>query len=275
MRIIKFFICTVYLLLANIAHGQQAPLVLGVQEGSGSSGDSEYSVNKYKPFAELISKYLKREVKVMGLSPARQYSESELKSVDVLFSRPSSVSGFAMVKLGFLPVISFQTNAPTKIVLVGEPLAKNLLDPKSNQRFRVVLPSEGDSHDVAINMLTQRHIKLSDVTLQKVTLQGTIPFALESKLADIGVLKSDSSVMQSLKANKFVVLAESEPLPPWALLASGRLGAEFQEKLKLIMMSMNEHPEQKAYLKTLRITGLIDFNEAAYLNMNKLHVSLK
>jgi hypothetical protein len=66
----------VFLSLNSISISIAAPaagpaLRLLVQEGTSSSGESEYSSKKYQQLATVLGTYLKREIQVTGLSPLR------------------------------------------------------------------------------------------------------------------------------------------------------------------------------------------------------------
>jgi hypothetical protein len=107
-RILFLSIFSVFLSLNSISIAAPAAgpaLRLLVQEGTSSSGESEYSSKKYQQLATVLGTYLKREIQVTGLSPLRQYDADAIRQGDILIARPNAVAGMAIQTLGFVPVV--------------------------------------------------------------------------------------------------------------------------------------------------------------------------
>ncbi len=242
-------------------------LRLLVQEGSSSSGEAEYSTKKYQPLASLLSTYLKREVQVSGLSPARSYDAETLRQGDILIIRPNTVAGLAIQNLGFQTVVGLDSGVKAQVLFVGPAsLKKAFKSPEELKKLRFAMPpANSEVSREALRMLGGFGVKSDAVTVYNVSLLGTIPFALENKLADVGVIRSDATVAAKLSSGNYTILAEGEKMAPWAMLASAKLGNEQLDQLRLAMKSMMSNPEQKAALQAMRIQNVVDVDAQTYV----------
>jgi ABC-type phosphate/phosphonate transport system substrate-binding protein len=118
----------------------------------------------------------------------------------------------------------------------------------------------------ALRLLAGMGFKPETSNVYNVQLQATIPFALENKLADVGVVKSDSTVAPKMVAAGYVVLAEGEKAAPWVMLANKKLGAELIDQIRVAMMGMMSNAEHKAALQGIRVQNVVEADPQPYVN---------
>lgn len=239
------------------------PLVMGFQEGSGSSGEAQYATDKYGPFVDELGKFLKKDIKGVGLSPHNLFDAEKTKNVDILFTRVASVGGWAMDKLGFVSLAT--VNDPRAVVVVGAATRnyKALSDLKGTHLASPAVTSEPYR---LFSMAMQRAGYAKDYVIYPVKLQGTIPFALENNLAEAGVVTDDSAVYTALtKDPKTRVLFKVGDLPPWIIVANSRLGEENIERLRIGLAAFANAPERRTILQNLRFGKLGAPNDAIYV----------
>ncbi|NLR74388.1 phosphate/phosphite/phosphonate ABC transporter substrate-binding protein [Leeia aquatica] len=255
--------------LAWLAMPAQA-LTFGIQEGSGSSGEADYSSNKYQPLAAALSEVLKQPVNANGLSPYRQFDAESFKRYQVVLVRPGTVAGWAIQKLDYTPLVALDNGpAPRKVVLMGSPAMRERLKTQAGLRgLKLALPiTGGETYQVATSMLKAQRVNLDEVTVYSVRQQGAMPFALENKMADLAAVKSDASVFAKMKGNAAMVpVLESEALPPWVILGSKQLGPEKLAQLRQALLAMMSNPEQKALWQGLRVTNIREIDAKPYLD---------
>lgn len=256
------------LFLAICSTSFAAPaLRLLVQEGTSSSGEADYSTKKYQPLATLLSTYLKRDVQVSGLSPSRPYDADTLRQGDILIVRPNAVAGLAIQNLGFQTVVGLDSGIKSQVLFVGPAsLKKAFKSPEDLKKLRFAMPpADSEVSREALRMLTAWGVKSDAVTVYNVSLLGTIPFALENKLADVGVIRSDATVAAKLSSGNYTILAEGEKMAPWVMLASSKLGNDQLDQLRVAMKSMMNNPEHKTALQSLRIQNIVDVDAQTYV----------
>ncbi len=249
-------------------------LRLIVQEGTSSSGEADYSTKKYQPLANQLSAYLKREVQVVGLSPLRQFDPEPMRQGDIFLVRPNSVAGMAIQSLGFVPVVGLESGTKTQVLMMGSAnLKRALKSPEELKKLRFAMPpADSETAHDAMRMLEQMGVRPDQMTVYNVKLQATIPFALENKLADVGVVKSDATVTPKMGTAGYIVLAESEKKAPWVVLASKKVPDEVRDQLRVAMQAMMNNPEQKSTLQSLRIQSVQDVNAQMYLDAYKRYL---
>lgn len=272
-RILFLSIFSVFLSLNSISIAIAAPVAgpalrLLVQEGTSSSGESEYSSKKYQQLATVLGTYLKREIQVTGLSPLRQYDADAIRQGDILIARPNAVAGMAIQTLGFVPVVALDSGIKSQMTLVGPAsLKKNFKSPDELKKLRFAMPpADSEVTRQALRLLAGMGFKPETSNVYNVQLQATIPFALENKLADVGVVKSDSTVAPKLAAAGYVVLAEGEKAAPWVMLANKKLGAELIDQVRVAMTGMMSNAEHKAALQGLRVQNVVEADPQPYVN---------
>lgn len=264
----RFWSILIVTLAIGMAHADT--LRLGIQEGSGSSGDADYGTNKYQPFAALLSTYLKSDVTARGLSPFQQFDANTLKQHQIVLVRPANVAGWAITNHGYVAVAALDTTASRKVLMIGSPtLKEKLKTPNGLKGLRVAMPTQGgETYQVALSMLRLGHHRIEDMVLYPVRQQATIQFALENNLADIGFIKNDTTAFSKLPAN-IAILQESETLPPWVVLVSKSLGEERMEQIKLVFLSLPNNAEQRPLLQKFRITAIRETDGKPYVDMFK------
>lgn len=243
-------------------------LRLLIQEGSSSSGEAEYSTKKYQQIAGVLGTYLKREIQVTGLSPLRQFDGNVLRQGDILIVRPNAVAGMAIQTLGFVPVVGLDSGIKSQMIFVGPAaLKKNFKSPDVLKKLRFAMPpADSEVTHQAMRLLANLGVKPDSGNVYNVQLQGTIPFALENKLADVGVIKSDAAVAPKLATAGYVVLGESEAAAPWVMLANNKLGAETIDQIRVSMMSMMSNADHKAALQAIRVQNIVETDALPYVN---------
>lgn len=238
--------------------------VMAFQEGSGSSGDAQYTTEKYRPFVEELGKFLKKDLKAVGLPPTQLFDADKTKNVDILFTRVASVGGWSMDKLGFVPLAT--VNDARAVVVVGSASKayKGLGDLKGTHVASPAVSSE--PYRMFVYSMQRAGVQPKDYVVYPVKLQGTIPFALENNLAEAGVITDDSSIFATIsKDAKSRVFFKVGDLPPWLILANSRMGEETIERLKIGLAAFANAPERRAILQNLRFNKLGTPNDAAYL----------
>ncbi|NDI84858.1 PhnD/SsuA/transferrin family substrate-binding protein [Undibacterium crateris] len=257
-------LCASVPLLVNAAPA----LRMVVQEGTSSSGESEYSTRKYQQLASVLSTYLKREVQVTGLSPSRQFDADPLRQADILIARPNAVAGMAIQTLGYTTVVGLDSGVKSQTVLMGPPgLKKFIKSPEELKKLRFAMPpADSEITREALRMLAGMGVNPDALTVYNVNLQATIPFALENKMADVGVVKSDATVFAKMTAAGHVVLADGEKTAPWVMLANKKMGDEQVDQLRMAVMSMMNNAEHKAVLQNIRVQNVVDVDPKLYVN---------
>ena len=150
-----------------------------------------------------------------------------MRQADILIARPNAVAGMAIQTLGYTTVVGLDSGVKKPDCADGttcsEKSFSNRLMNWKKLRFAMP-PADSEITREALRILAGMGVNPDALTVYNVNLQATIPFALENKMADIGVVKSDATVFAKMTAAGHVVLADGEKMAPWVMLANKKNG---------------------------------------------------
>lgn len=263
-------LCLATILGLGGAHAQNpTALNFAFLEGSSSSGDAQYAADKYRPLVDDLGRFIKQDIKVLGVAQSKQLEAETFRNVDLVLVRPASVAGWLIYKLGYQPLVAINDGHSILVVGNGSRKFSAFSDLKGT---RIAMPpAQTEASRAMLQALRGAGLTDSDYSAYYVNLQGTIPFALDNNLSDVGVIDSDAAVAQVLAQAKKPVLFRVTDLPPWVILGSNRLSEENLEKLKLSLLAFGNTPERKAMLQKLRFEKMQPATKDAYVKAFKTY----
>ena len=237
-----------------IAARAQSELMLGVSEGSSGGLDHARVIAKYGGLADLMSRTLKRKVLVVL---AREFSllEGGIKSgrFDLVFARPSDYPARAVRDHGYQFVASAKPDGQC-FVVVPEDSPVNTLAEAKGQRW--VMPEQVSyMAKLCTAELRERGMTLSKENVQTVREQAAVPFYLDNKFADVGLIASYSSPAKNLDRSGYRVVHKSVMQPYFPLVAGPKITQEQVRALQAQLSTLQESEAGRDVLRTVGVEG--------------------
>ena len=262
------------LLLFAAPAAAEADLVFAVTEGVTYRATPKEIREKFAPLAEVIGKAVNRKVKVVVV-PAYNDLRTGLaqQEYDLAFVHPAHVS-MAEIKNGHYKTVAWTTGYTEYTVSVLIPKdspIKSLEDLKG----RTLVTPDPDSITAVMVRATFRNEKLTasggkettPATVRVITTQyqDAVPFYMENSFAQAGATAA-SAVVKSWTEKGGKVLYRSRPVPIKQIIASSKMSADDQQKIRAALLGLRDGKPGRDALETVGYKGFVapnaDFENA-------------
>ena len=241
-------------------------LLLGVNEGTSGSANFFERQEKYKGLAEYLEHTLKKSVR---LESAQNLSSltANLKSsrYDLLFVRPSHISGKAMRDQNYTLVASAKGDAYTYFIVSNNSTVKR---PSDIHGKRIAMPDPlAYPTRAGLAMLRDIGITPEKENIRYFSTQEAVGYAVEKNLIDVGVIVSYSKVAKDWKTKGSPIALESKKLPFWSIIASPKISQNDIAKIRAALISLEDTENGKKIMESIGVKGFVAGNQQDYLDL--------
>jgi ABC-type phosphate/phosphonate transport system substrate-binding protein len=224
-----------------------AQLTFAVTEGVTYQATPKEIREKFEPIADLISKALRREVRIVlvpGYDDARAGMAKQ--EYDLVFMHPAHVA-LAEVKAGRYRTIAWTmgfTEYTVSMLVRPESTLKTLGDLKG----RTLVTPDPDSITswMVRAMLRDEKLGANDLRVRTTRYQDAVPFYLDYEFADVGATAANA-VVKAWQGKGGKVIVRSRPVPIKHFIVSTKLPADDVERIReTIVQLVNNDPGRKA-----------------------------
>jgi len=253
---LQSFLRLSFVLLTSLpAHAQQ-DLILGISEGTSGGLDHGRVIAKYSGLAQVVGKALNRRVSVVF---AREFSTLDdgiqRGRFDLVFARPSDYPARAVRDHGYQFVASAKPDGQC-LVIVGKDSPIKNLDEAKGKRWVSPEPVSYMARFCKAE-LRDRGIPLAAQSVRDVREQGAVPFYIDNRFSDVGLVASYSGVAKSLDKTGHRVIHKSVKQPYFPLVASKDFTGS---QLQAIQTALNALPDSEAGRELLQTIGVEAFD---------------
>ena len=235
-----------------------ADFVLSVTEGITYYQTNKEIQTRFAPIADLISKAIKRPVRVVVVSAYNDVREGlDKQEYDLSFIHPAHVA-LAAIKSGKYRSIAWTTGFTDYSVMLltnkDQPIAK--LD---DLRGRTIVSPDPDSITAWMLRAMLRDQKLKpDTDLKIITTryQDAVPFYITYGFAQVGATAAKGVAKDWTDKGGKVALS-SRPIPIKQWIVSTKVPADDVEKIKSALLSAAQNDAGKQALGTLGYRGFV------------------
>lgn len=267
-RLTLFAVTLVLLCSYALANAQE--LTLAVNEGV-TYPDEGSITERYKPLTDILSKVLKRPVRAKQVH--RYVALDELlagQQADFAFVHPAHI-GLRAVDSGKyvgLATAKGYTNYHATVLVKADSPVKAIGDLRGR---KVGVPAVESITTVMFSArLKDLSIKLPPYAIT--TFQDAIPFMVANNLVDAGVTGS-ASIAREWETNGGRVIDESAPVPIKQFLASTKLSKADIDRVRALLLDMENTAAGRAILSNIKIAGFIGWDDGKMHSLAaKLHV---
>lgn len=251
-------------LLIGPALAQEA--ILAVNEGTTYQDIEGGTIHdRYKLLVELLSKELKRPVKVVNVE---KYANLEKglaeEKYDIAFIHPAHI-GLRAVKEGHYQGLCSAkgfTDYRARVLVAKDSPLKSMQD---LQGKKLGVPStESITTVMFIANLRQMNVSQPEKLLTATRYQDAVPFMIENRFVDAGVTGSEA-VEKEWKRKGGRVLGETRAVPVKQFLISKRVSEAERGKVQALMVGLVNNEAGKAALARIGMSGFVQW-DAAVMN---------
>jgi len=229
---------------------------------------------RYEPLTGYLSKKMNLKVTLVYLDSYSEVCDKFIyKQLDAAFFGSFSYA-LTHAKAGVQPIArpDYQgTSTYRGLILVRQDSnIKNIQDMKA-KRLALVHQATYAGYLYPLRYFKEHGVKNLETYFSKITFEGSHDKAIFAVLrgeADIAMPK-DLIYQRVIKENpelekKLVVLASSDPVPSNALCVSRELDPALKNKLREILLNLNNDPQAKPILESLGATRFIETKDEDY-----------
>ena len=244
----------------NVSTAVAADLVFSITEGITYYQTNKEIQSKFAPLADLLSKALKRPVRMVVVSAYNDLREGlERQEYDLSFIHPAHVA-LAAIKSGKYRSVAWTTGYTDYSVM--------LLAPKEQQpsvatladlRGRTIVSPDPDSITAWMlrAMLKEQKLKPGDdLKIITTRYQDAVPFYVQHGFATVGATAAKSVAKEWTDKGGKVVLT-SRPLPIKQWIVSSKLPAEEVERIREVLLGVTQSDAGKHALSVLGYKGFV------------------
>jgi ABC-type phosphate/phosphonate transport system substrate-binding protein len=258
----RLLLATAAAMLIGPAYARDA--VLAVNEGTTyHEPDSAPFSERYKPLADMLSRELKRPVKVVQVD---KYDKLEKgladESYDMAFIHPAHVALRAVKGGAYQGICTAKgyTNYRARVLVPKDTPLKSMADLRG-RKFAV--PSlESITTVMFVSTLRQMNVPQPEKQLTATRYQDAVPFMVEQKFVDAGVTGSDA-VAKDWIGKGGRILGESKPIPIKQFLVSRQLAEPERTRVRALMLDLASHEEGRAALARIGMSGFVPWDAGA------------
>ncbi|HKO88827.1 MAG TPA: PhnD/SsuA/transferrin family substrate-binding protein [Burkholderiales bacterium] len=256
-------------LLAAPVAAQQSEFIFAVNEGVTYRITPQESRDRYKEIGEMLSKALKRPVKVVPVDNYVKLRQNlEAKTYDLAYVHPAhhSLRAIRDQKYQLVAITKgFETYKARFLMKPDAPFTK----PVDVLAVNMVMP-DPDSITAWMVRATLRDLgkDASEVKLGTTRFQDGIPFMLENGFYEIGATAS-GAVVKDWQSKGGKILFESKPVPIKHIIAAPSVSAEDVEKIRAVFLGLETTKEGQAILERLKFKGYALGDEKQMADLTK------
>jgi phosphonate transport system substrate-binding protein len=246
--------------------------VLAVNEGTTyQEPDGAPFQERYKPLADLLSKELKRPVKVVLVD---RYDKLEKglaeESYDMAFVHPAHIA-LRAVKGGAyqgLCTAKGYTDYRARVLVPKDSALKSMADLRGR---KLGVPSIDSITTVMfVAALRQMQVPQPEKQLTATRYQDAVPFMVTQGFVDAGVTGSDA-VAKDWKGKGGRILGETRAVAIKQFLVSTQLAEADRNRVRALMLDLAGHEESRAALTKIGMSGFVPWDAGA---MNQVTAEL-
>jgi phosphonate transport system substrate-binding protein len=234
-------------------------LILAINEGV-TYRDGGSTQERYRPLLDLLSKELKRPVKVMAVDKYADFEKGLAdERYDLVFIHPAHV-GLKAVKTGKysgLATAKGFTDYRARIMVSGDSPLKSMQD---LQGKKIGVPSMESITTVMFTAaLREMKFQQPEKTFIATRYQDAVPFMIENKFVVAGVTGS-GKVAKDWAAKGGRVIAETKPIPIKQFLASNRFSESERGRIQALILGLSSSDPGRAALARINMTGFVPWD---------------
>ena len=236
-------------------------LVLAINEGV-TYQDGGSTQERYRPLLDLLSRELKRTVRVVSVD---KYAEFEKglgeERYDLVFIHPAHV-GLKAVKSGKyfgLATAKGFTDYRARVLVSGNSPFKSIEDLRGK---KIGVPSM-ESITTVMFTAALRDLKFDhpEKAFTATRYQDAVPFMVENKFVDAGVTGS-GAVAKAWVSKGGKVIAEAKPVAIKQFLASRKLADADRARVQALMLGLSGSDAGRAALGKINMSGFVPWDTA-------------
>jgi phosphonate transport system substrate-binding protein len=231
-------------------------LVLAVSEGTSGGINAEAALAKYQPLADVLGSAINAEVKVVFVREFDRLANGMKENqFDLVLARPSDYPARGMRDYQYRFVASASPDGQCVLIVHKDSPIKKVEDLKGKN---FVFPEESAymTHFCRAE-LRDKGILIEGERVYYVREQGAIPFAVETRISDVGGIASYSGAYKQWLKSGHRVLHTSRPQPYMPLVASRNLSVEQVDKLRAALTDLDNTGSGKQVLQRIGINGFV------------------
>lgn len=227
--------------------------------------DGGSTQERYRPLLDLLSRELKRPVKVLSVDKYADFERGLAdERYDLVFIHPAHV-GLKAVKSGKyagLATAKGFTDYRARVLVSADSPLKSI---KDLQGKKIGVPSMESITTVMFTAaLKELNFPQPDKSFTATRYQDAVPFMVENKFVDAGVTAS-GAVAKAWTAKGGKIIAEVKPIPIKQFLASAKMPEGERTKVQALMLGLSNSDAGRNALARINMTGFVPW-EAATMN---------
>jgi phosphonate transport system substrate-binding protein len=235
-----------------------ADLVLSITEGITYYQTNREIQAKFAPLADLISKAIKRPVKMVIVSAYAEEREGlDKQEYDLAFIHPAQVA-LGAVKSGKYRSVAWTTGFTDYSVMLlankEQPFTK-----LEDLRGRTIVSPDPDSITAWMLRAMLRDQKLKpgeDLKVITTRYQDAVPFYVQYGFAQVGATAAKAVAKDwTEKGGKIVITSRPVPIKQW--IVSTKVSADDVEKIRGVLLGATQNDAGKQALGTLGYKGFV------------------
>jgi phosphonate transport system substrate-binding protein len=255
LRVLGLALLTMVL---NTAAAQE--LVLAINDGA-SYHDGSPVTERYRPLQELLSRELKRPVKLQSVEKYADFDRGLSDDrYDLAFIHPAHI-GLRAVKNGkYVGVVTAKdyTNYRAQVMVRKDSPLRSIQDLKGK---KIGVPNMDTITSVMFNAnLKELGFVRPEQSFTFTRYQDALPFMIDNGFVDAAVTGSDS-VARDWVAKGGRIIAETKPVPVKQFLVSKRMKDAERSKIQDILLALTDTDAGKAVLKKISMPGFVPWND--------------
>ncbi len=257
-RLIRFFFPALLALVLASPIASAADFVLSITEGITYFQTNKEIQAKFAPLADLISKAIKRPVKVVIVSAYADEREGlEKQEYDLAFIHPAQIA-LGAIKSGKYRSVAWTTGYTDYSVMLlankDQPFTR-----LEDLRGRTIVSPDPDSITAWMLRAMLRDEKLKpgeDVKVITTRYQDAVPFYVQYGFAQVGATAAKSVAKDwTDKGGKVVLTSRPVPIKQW--IVSTKVPADDVEKIRSVLLGAAQNDPGKQALNTLGYKGFV------------------
>lgn len=250
-----------FVITASAAHAQQeAEAILAINEGV-TYQDAGTPSERYKPLLEMLSKELKRPVRIKTVT---RYSEFDKDLAagryELVFIHPAHVGLQAVQRGNYHGIATAKgfTGYKARIMVSKESPLQSLND---LQGKKIGVPSiESITTAMFTAHLKEHKFNDPEKAFQVTRYQDAVPFMIENGFVEAGVTGS-GAVAKAWADKGGRILGETPSVPIKQFLISDKVDPATRKRIQTLLLSLTDSPAGKTALDKIGIPGFVPWDD--------------
>ena len=274
----SLFVLLSFLFTAGTVSAQQeSEAILAINEGV-TYQDAGTPSERYKPLLEMLSKELKRPVRIKTVT---RYSEFDKDLAagryELVFIHPAHVGLQAVQRGNYYGIATAKgfTGYRAHIIVPKESTLRSLEDLRGK---KIGVPSVESITTAMFTAHLQEHkFRTPEQSYQATRYQDAVPFMIEHGFVEAGVTGS-GAVAKAWETKGGRILGETPAVPIKQFLVSDKIDTATRQRIQTLLLTLSDTPAGKHALEKIGIPGFVPWdnkvmNEAAQ-RLNSIRLGL-